>query len=133
MTCTIYYYNKSRQLIKTIDTSEAHLLTEDHNARLIRTRNEYMIVLKPYKDVSFIEVFCKNVFIARHFVREGILSPFISYEEDRLLCPFIKERQITTKPMYDMKRIISDRLSNPIKSQSELLTNPYGFLMKYKL
>lgn len=107
-TCTIQYFDKAMRPIRTITTEEAHWLNDVTNQRLIGTPNEYMIVMKPFKGTSFIEVWHQGVFIARHFQREGVITPLVSYEQDRSKCDLIRKRQIAIKPTLDWKRITRD-------------------------
>ena len=142
MTCKLIYWDRHKVLIRTITTEEAHWLNDITTQHLVGTPNEYKICLKPIKNASFIEVWHQDVFIARHFQREGIITPLVSYEPDRDKCELIREKQIATKPTLNWSRIIGDSfwgkkptvsLDDRVKELETGVSKNYELYMKYKL
>ncbi len=124
-----------------IHTSTDLLNFCDHSNPLFRTPLEYLIAIwnkldqqrqhgeerkaagqrweNPY---SYIEVWQTTgdelmplVFVRRHYVRFGYLTPFTCQEEDIRLDPFIREVQVGEKPLISWSRLIHDAMFRSCK------------------
>lgn len=125
--CKLTFYDKSRKLIATTTTKDTHKMAGFYNQNLITTPNEYYITLhytvmnfhiNRLDKASFIEVHALiGGFIARHFIRDGLLSPYVSYEQNKNLCPYIRLKQITSKPILDWRKINTDSFWNKSRNQ----------------
>lgn len=104
----LHYYNRQQKLIRAINTYGSHLIDRWN---YWDTELEYLIILytAKVKDVSFVEVFEQDKFLLRRFYRDGVLSPCISTESDRVKCPWIREKQISTTPLLDWSRILKSK------------------------
>lgn len=121
-----FYTNQSRlhatvltnQHIPNIYLSDTAYGTH-YGAHLLNTELQYQASLNyqvmlyrqqyPKLRLSFVEVFMRDEFLCRHFIRHYELTPFVSIEP-REFCPYLKRRLIGNEPVLDMKRMISDKL-----------------------
>lgn len=127
--CQLLFYDRKKKLITKFYTFDGWSLALENNKHLIDTPKEFYIHLESHIQwaqhlkYSFVEVFYKDTFMQRHFIRDGVLAPFMSDVEDRSQCPHIKRALISNKPKLDWKQFTHDAFFNNVKP----LTN---YLMK---
>jgi hypothetical protein len=132
---TINVYNNKSKLIKSFEHSD--YLTGIYTDILIRHPEqtieriqlgvEYlscidwyvMLWRQQYKDgrpiISFIEVFDKDKFIARYFVRSEQLVSVCSTEPNRDECTLIRKQIISNKPILNWSAMLWSRKPQMIK------------------
>lgn len=125
---TLKFYNKQKRLITQHTTIDCYLLAQQHEIPLLGTPLEYMIRLNHtafYKRneygqllrhniYSYVDIFCDEVFICRHFYRDGRLSPIVSYESDINKDKISRLAQIALKPFIDWNKLLMDAAFNRV-------------------
>lgn len=131
--CSITFYNKKHERLKTISTIDATLCANSSNLHLLETPNEYYITLEfitPPTHTSYIDVYSETTFISRHYFRDGKITPFVSFEQNKTLDPFISKEQISAVPRLNWNKIKSEHFWNG--PDSKLMNeNPYHWLIKH--
>lgn len=112
--CELRFYDRRQQLLTKFETYDGWTLANSMNKHLIDTAAEFYIHIEAqlrlaaYLKYSFIEVFYKDQFIQRQFVRGGVLCPQTSKAENRAACPYLREKLIGNEPMIDWHVVMSD-------------------------
>ncbi len=118
---TLTFYNRRQRSIRVVPGDDCLCFARKQELKLLNTENEYLITLRHITDemrfskvqCSFIEVVHDGRFIARHYVRDFILSPLVSYEPDRGKDELMRVKQIATVPTIDWRAIQRDAMWAP--------------------
>lgn len=121
MTTTLTFYNRRQRSIRVVPGDDCLCFARKWELPLLDTENEYLITLRHITDemrfskvqCSFIEVVHDGRFIARHYVRDFILSPLVSYDPDRSKDELMRAKQIATVPTLDWRAIQRDAMWAP--------------------